>query len=297
MRRKLVSFDWAMKKLLRSKANFGILEGFLSELLNEEITVIQVLESESNKEESDDKFNRVDLKVMDSNKKIVIIEVQFERQFDFLQRILYGTSKVIIEHLKENDAYSEVSKVISVNILYFNLGEGCDYIYYGKTRFYGLHSKSELKLSDKQKELFKVEKVSDIYPEYYLLEVSNFNDIAKNSLDEWIYFLKNEEIKDDFSAKGLQEAKQKLDVMKMSDEERREYEDYQKQLHQKASMYQSHYLSGRMDGKKEGKEEGKQEEKCNVARKMIQKNLPIADIVEMTGLSREKIEKLKRQEV
>ena len=59
MNRKLVSFDWAMKKLLRSKANFDILEGFLSELLKEDIKIIEILESEGNKETFDDKYNRV----------------------------------------------------------------------------------------------------------------------------------------------------------------------------------------------------------------------------------------------
>ena len=67
--RRLVSFDWAIKKLLRSKVNFGILEGFLSELLNSDIKILQVIESESDKETTNDKFNRVDLKVIDSGKK------------------------------------------------------------------------------------------------------------------------------------------------------------------------------------------------------------------------------------
>ena len=62
-KRKLISFDWAMKKLLRSKANFEILEGFLSELLGDEIKILEVLESESNRENHRDKSNRVDLKV------------------------------------------------------------------------------------------------------------------------------------------------------------------------------------------------------------------------------------------
>ena len=60
---KLVRFDWAIKKLLRNKANFDILEGFLTALLRENIAVINILESESNKEDEDDKFNRVDLLV------------------------------------------------------------------------------------------------------------------------------------------------------------------------------------------------------------------------------------------
>jgi hypothetical protein len=58
-KRKLITFDWAIKRLLRSKANFGILEGFLSELLKEDITILDVLDSESNKDYKFDKFNRV----------------------------------------------------------------------------------------------------------------------------------------------------------------------------------------------------------------------------------------------
>ena len=55
--RKLVSFDWAVKKLLRSKANFEVLEGFLSELLFDDIKIIEVLESETNQDSEADKFN------------------------------------------------------------------------------------------------------------------------------------------------------------------------------------------------------------------------------------------------
>ena len=118
--RKLITFDWAMKRLLRSKANFEILEGFLSELLGEDILILEILESESNKESKTDKFNRVDLKVKDSKGEIVIIEVQYERELDYLQRMLYGTSRVITEHQQESEAYSKLVKVISVNILYFD---------------------------------------------------------------------------------------------------------------------------------------------------------------------------------
>src|ERR1035437_4766453 len=95
--RKLITLDWAMKRLLRSKANFEILEGFLSELLNEDIVILEILESESNKESKADKFNRVDLKVKNSVGEIIIIEVQYEREFDYLQRMLYGTSRAITE--------------------------------------------------------------------------------------------------------------------------------------------------------------------------------------------------------
>lgn len=258
--RKLISFDWAIKKILRSKANFGILEGFLSELLFTGISILEILESEGDRETQDNKSNRVDIKVKDGDGQILIIEVQYSRELDYLQRMLYATSKVIVEHLPKGAAYSEVSKVISVNILHFDLGKGDDYIYHGTTRFIGMHNQTELHLSEEQKQLYtKAQAIADLYPEYYLIELRNFNDIAKDSLDEWIYFLKNEEIKTDFKAKGLEEAQETLDVLKMPPSERQAYERYQEQLHYEASMYESTYVLGKWEGKKEGREEGLQE--------------------------------------
>ena len=259
MKRKLVSFDWAIKHILRSKANFGILEGFLSELLFDEIKIIDVLESESNKETKKDKFNCLDIKVRDSKDELIIIEIQYSRELDYLQRILYATSKVVTEHLQESEAYAKVSKVISVNILYFDFGDGDDYIYKGTTSFIGLHNKTRLKLNPKQEELYKTNKVEEIYPEYYLIKVKNFNDIATDSLDEWIYFLKNEEIKEDFNAKGLKKAKEILDYLKMSDNERWQYEQYQTDLHHQASLYESSFVIGKLQGHKEGIETGHKE--------------------------------------
>jgi hypothetical protein len=101
MVKKLVRFDWAMKKMLRHKANFHILEGFLSELLGEEVLIKQILESEGNKEEEDDKFNRVDILVENQKGELVIIEVHNTQEYDYFHRMLFGASKAITEHRKE----------------------------------------------------------------------------------------------------------------------------------------------------------------------------------------------------
>ncbi len=258
--RKLISFDWAIKKILRSKANFSILEGFLSELLFTEIQIIEILESESNQAVREDKFNRVDIKVKNQEGQILIIEVQFSRELDYLQRILYASSKVIMEHLPQGVSYSEVSKVISVNILhfdYFDLGKGDDYIYHGSTRFIGTHNQHELELSQEQKRLYSAQKIADLYPEYYLIELRNFNNIAQDTLDEWIYFLKNEKIEESFTAKGLKQAKEALDVLKMTPQERLAYERHQEDLHYQARMYQSTYVIGKLEGELEGWKKGK----------------------------------------
>ena len=294
MKRKLITFDWAIKRLLRSKANFGILEGFLTELLKENITILDILESEGNQEKNQDKFNRVDLKVRNSKDEIIIIEIQYDREYDYLQRIFYGVSKTAIEYMEEGDAYSAITKVISINILYFDLGKGTDYIYKGTTKFIGLHQHDQLELTDKQKELFKKDTIDSLFPEYYLIKINRFNDIAKDTLDEWIYFLKNEEIKESFTAKGLQEAQEKLSIMKLPEEEQKAYEHYKEDLHYQASMFESSFGDGYYEGKKKGKLEGKAEGKTEATKQMVlsmaKKGIAIEIISDITRLPIEKIE-------
>ncbi len=157
-----------------------------------------------------------------------MIEIQYDRELNYLQRVLYGSSKVITEHIKETESYSKIVKVISISILYFDFGSGDDYIYKGTTSFVGLHNYRILKLSSYQTQIYKTEEVEKIYPEYYLIKVKNFNDVAKDSLDQWIYFLKNEEIASDFKAKEV------LDYLKCSEQEKRAYEHYKESLHQQA---------------------------------------------------------------
>jgi predicted transposase/invertase (TIGR01784 family) len=235
MAKKLVRFDWAMKKMLRHKANFDILEGFLSELLDEEIKIKQILDSESNKEAADDKFNRVDILVENSKGELVIIEVQNSKEYDYFHRMLYGTSKAITEHIKEGQPYAEVRKVISITIAYFDLGQGKDYVYHGTTVFKGIHKHDILSLAEKQVELYKKNNIHEIFPEYWVIKVGKFGNKVKDKLDEWIYFFKNAEIKNDFSAKGLKEASERLDEMKLNEKDAKDYKKYLKELRNIAS--------------------------------------------------------------
>ncbi len=294
--RKLITFDWAMKRLLRSKVNFEILEGFLSELLGEDITILEILESESNKESRGDKFNRVDLKVKNGKGELIIIEVQYDREYDYLQRILYGTSRVITEHQKESDNYATLVKVISVNILYFDLGHGSDYIYHGTTSFTGIHDHDILKLDRRQQILYGKNSISNLSTEYYLIKVNNFNRMATTTLDEWIYFLKNQEIKDEFKAKGIQKAKQSFALLSMSDEELRAYNSYQDSLRDEASYIETNYYSAKMEGREEGitegREQGIEETTRTIAIKLIEQGTEIDIIKTVTGLSVAAIEEL-----
>jgi len=288
MKRKLISFDWAIKRILRSKANFEILEGFLSELLFEDITILEILESESNLEEIEDKSNRLDIKVKNQKDEIILIEIQYSSELDYLQRILYASSKAIVEHLKKGDQYKEISKIISISILYFDFGDGDDYIYKGTTSFIGLHNHTKLKLNEKQKELYKTDRVEKIYPEYYLIKVRNFNDNAKDTLDEWINFLKNEEISDATQAKGLLKAKEELDYLKMDKQEQLKYNAHEEEIRREASIYESTYVIGKIEGHREGRKEAEEKARAklrSMVESLLKSNVNKETIQSSTGLT------------
>lgn len=300
-----IRFDWAMKRLLRNKANFDVLEGFLSVLLKENITISEILDSESNKENQDDKYNRVDILVKNGNNELILIEVQNERENDYFHRMNYGQAKLTTEHLYEGNEYGKIKKVYSVNIVYFDLGQGDDYVYVGRTEFRGLHTKRLLKLNRGQKELYPVNNVSDIFATYYLLKVNAFDDVAKNSLDEWIYFLKNSEIKDEFTAKGLPEAKKKLRRDNLSPSDKISYELFLKNKRIRENVYHTAIKEGRDLAKNEYEPKleaaRRQEEEArkknidmqrNTASEMQALGVPVEKIMEITGLSEDEIKKL-----
>lgn len=115
------------------------------------------------------------------------------------------------------------------------MGQGKDYVYHGTTVFKGIHKNDILAFSDKQLELYKKGNIHEVYPEYWVIKVSQFHDRVKDKLDEWIYFFKNAEIKNSFSAKGLQEAGERLDEMKLDEKDAKAYKRYLKNLRDIAS--------------------------------------------------------------
>jgi len=283
-----IRFDWAAKKMLRDKANFGILEGFLSELLKDNIKINNILESETNKETGDDKYNRVDLLVQNSKKELIIIEIQNTRELDYLFRLLFITSKAITENMVEGSSYSSVIKVITISVLYFDLGQGNDYIYHGTTNFFGLHSKDQLQLSEGQKKLFQKQDVQQIFPEHYLIRISQFDEknftLTQDKFDEWVYFLKTSEIKDSFTAKGLDEARKKLTIMNMPTEEQKAYVRFLDKISTEASVAETL--------KFEAEQKVIKNAKLQIAKSMLQNNEPIEKIKIYTELTDNEIKSL-----
>lgn len=283
-----IRFDWAMKRLLRNKANFNVLEGLLTTLLNEKIIIHRLLESESNQEDEFDKYNRVDMLAENSRGELILIEVQNNNEYAYFQRMLFGVSKLVTEYINRGEGYDKVRKVYSINIVYFSLGHGKDIVYHGKTEFRGIHDNDILELSPFQRQTFKVDTVSQLYPEYYILKVNDFNQVAKSPLEEWIYYLNTGEISDHAQAPGLDAARERLKLDRMSKEELAAYYRHLDNI----VILRDNINTERAEGRVEGLEEGRLEERKQNALRMKSKGFSISDIAEITGLSMDEIESL-----
>ena len=293
---KYIRFDWAVKRMLRDKANFAVLEGLITVLTGEKVTIAEILESEGNQESAVDKFNRVDIKAKNEHGDIIIVEVQLTRQLYYLRRMLYGVSKAITEHIEIGNKYDKVKKVYSINILYFDLGQGSDYLYHGKTVFTGVHTGDQLRVNTREADEIKMTVPEDVFPEYYIVRVNEFNDVARTPIEEWLDYLKNNRIKDDTSTPGLKEARQRLLYMTMTDAERKAYD-----AHMDDIMVQNDVLDtakmegraeGRIEGRAEGRVEGRTEEKIEMAKKMKAMGMAIETISQISGLTAEQIDQL-----
>jgi len=281
--------------MLRDKKNFGILEGFLFELLGEDVKIEGLLESESNQEEEDDKFNRVDMFAENSKGEHIIIEIQNTRKLDYLMRMLFA--KAITEYLPVGAKYGEIKKVIAVSIVYFDLGKGEDYVYVGQTKFKGLHTKTELQLTTVQKRLLGKPTIHQAYPEYYLIRTTKFNDIVNDTLDEWIYFFKNSEFRDEFRAKEMQEVREKMNVMNMPDDERKKYDKFLERLHDEASYAETMKIEAEEAGAKAAKKvenKFREDERRGIAKKLIKMDFPNEQIAAITDFSIVEIQKSRK---
>ncbi len=222
-----IRLDWAAKNILRDKADFEIFEGLMTVLFNEPVKIIELLESESNRESKESKSNRVDIKAKNSKDEIILVEIQLEHQADFLERILFGVSKTIIEHIGKSQNYTNVKKVYSINILYFNLGQGKDYIYHGTNSFKGLNTGDTLAFNKRERKGYQRKEKANIFPEYYIIRVNQFEkESAETPLEEWMLYLRDGYIHPDTTTPGLQKARECLRILSMPEAERKAYERF-----------------------------------------------------------------------
>lgn len=291
---KYIRFDWAMKRLLRNKVNFGVLEGLLTTLLGERITIQKLMENSI--EDSQDKFSFANMIVTNEKQETFWIEIQNHNEYAYFERTIFDISQCLYNYITSKSNCYKVRKVYSVNIVYFTLGHGTDIVYHGKTEFRGIHNGELLELSPFQKQTFKVNEVSQLYPEYYILKVNDFNRVAKTPLEEWIYYLNTGDVPEGASAPGLEEVKERLKLDRMT---KTELDAYYRHLDNIVILRDNIFTEreegraeGRAEGRVEGRVEGERIKQLEIARNLKKLGLNTEAICQATGLSPQEVESL-----
>lgn len=288
-----IRFDWAARRILRDKANFGVLEGFVTVLLGFPVKIVDILESEGNQDSQDSKFNRVDIMARNHRDELIIVEIQLSRQVHYMERILFGVGKALTDNINSEEGYGKVKKIYSISNLYFDFGEGSDYVYHGQTTFKGVHTGDFFRMSPRERESLGMRSPEDIFPEYFLIRVNEFNKVASTPLEEWIEYLKSGNVRNDTNTPGLKVAREKLQYISMSNDEKRAYNHYLDNLMIEKDCLDTAKTEGIDEGIaigiKEGKAIGIEEGKLEIARNLKAMGMPAENIASATGLPIETI--------
>lgn len=297
----LISFDYAIKYLLRDKGDYSIVEGFISALLKtigyKPVKIVALLESESNKEDSKSKRSLADVIVEDEDHHKYIIEIERSVKDSFVHKSLFNTSRLIIDNLAQREDYTQIVKVFHISLLYFPIGSGNGAIYHGKTIAHEVETKERLSVHIKNQESGEVFDATDILPEYFYISVPLFNDRLEREIDDWLHVMKYDEVPQNYHSPYMAQVAEKLSILKMTPEERANYSYYQKKLYNDRDELQAAVNRGREEGiqigeakgKAEGKAEGRTEEKIEIAKNLLSQGVDAKTISLATGLSVEEV--------
>jgi len=290
MDKPLVSFDYAIKYLLKDKGDYGIVEGFISALLKTQgygdVKIIALLETESNKEDPKDKRSIADLIVEDENHNKYIIEIERNLKDSFLHKACFNSSRLIVDNLAQREDYTQIVKVFHISLLYFPIGKGTGSIFHGKTIIHEVETGERLNVHLKNQETNEVFDATDILPEYFFISVPGFNDRLEKEIDDWLYVMKHDNVPDIFHSPYMTQVAEKLSILKMSEEERADYTYYMKKLYNDRDELQAAETrgleKGKAEGRVEGRVEGLAEGKREVAIEMLNENFSDEMIVKLT---------------
>ena len=283
-----VKTDIAFKKVFGSKGHKEILIGFLNAVLDltgeraiREVTLknpwqppdIAIL-----------KETILDIKAVDNRGVSFIVEMQVERKYAFQKRAQYYTANAYTSQIDKGEDYPKLNQVIFIGILDFTCFEGDACL----TRHLILNQET------------RRQELQDL--EFNFVELPKFTKSEQELdgiIDKWIYFIKNAGnltmIPTNAEAiPELKEAYNQAAIFSWSREELNIYEYWRMEETSDRYRLQEEYGKGKMDGKLEGKIEGKiegkHEGKLEVARKLREKEMPVEDILEITGLSLDEFE-------
>ncbi|WP_339043805.1 PD-(D/E)XK nuclease family transposase [Cardinium endosymbiont of Tipula unca] len=255
----LISFDYAIKYLLKNKGDYDIIEGFISALLAiqgyKPVKINALLDGESNKETAELKRSIADLVVEDEDGNKYIVEIERTLTANFMHKACFNTSRLVVDSIYGNQNYTAIKKVFHISLLYFSKKEMNKPIYHGKTIIHEIDTENPIDMRIANQG-FVVYEHHNVFPEYFFISVLSFNGVINNELDEWLYVMKHSDTREDFKSLYMKKVAERLSILKMSTEERNAYYYYVKEAMQAQDMLTAAKIQGKEEGREEGKIQG-----------------------------------------
>lgn len=268
--------DFVFKKIFGNEQHPNILISFLNAVLNQKdvITSVKILNTDIDKEHIDDKYSRLDIKATTNNKEHINIEIQVKNEYNMVKRSMYYWSKMYEGQIIEGDDYDKLARTVCINIL--------DFKCLNNDRFHNFYRLKEVETN---------EELTDIQ-ELHFIELPKYKGLSEdeeipNMLDVWTTFIKNPESKVierlEMSREEIKEAKYELLRISASSKERELYERRKESLLNKVSAL------------KNAEEKGERKKAINIAKKAILKDMDNDTIQDLTELSIEEIEEIRKE--
>jgi predicted transposase/invertase (TIGR01784 family) len=279
----LISFDYAIKYLLKDKGDYDIVEGFISALLKSQgygpVKIHALMDTESNKEAFHLKKSLADLVVEDTEGQKYIVEIERAYTEKVIHKACFNSSRLIVDSISTGLDFTTIRKVFHVSLLYFHPVYMDHPLAHGKTIFKTLGTKDpiELNLNSPKGEVFDL----NILPEYFIISVPLFDNVIRQEIDEWLYVMKNSETQENFKSPYMKKVAERLNIVKMNDAERTAYYRYMKEAVSETEHLQAAENRGRAEGRAEGMAE--------MVRNMLSRGASPETIAHLTGLTLEEI--------
>ena len=238
----------------------------------------------------DKKTGILDVKIVADKINNIDIEMQVVKSEHIAERILFYWSKMYNKTIRKGYGYERGQKAICILIADFKISN--------LTQIDKFYTRWKIMEENYTKQNFTDKLYIVIIELEKLKGINDIKEIDNEELLNWCKFIKNpeemegEEMKNEY----IKKAKEKLDEINQSEEERRLAEIRERTIRDEMAIRDSGYIDGMKEGEKKGKIEGKNEgiaeEKLQIAKIMLKKKMLLEDIIEITRLSKSEIESL-----
>jgi len=258
----------------------NITKDFLEKILKRKIEKISLAQNPILRRElKSDKLGVLDIITELDGKEKCNIEMQLIDKNNIIERMLYYWSKIYTKQIKAGEDYNKLEKTIVILIADFNI-KGLEEVTY--------HSTWKIMETNYAKKLILTDKL-----ELDIIELSKIKgrENEKDQLLDWLIFLENPEservtLKMEEN-ENLKDAVEKLNKISEDEKMQRIIELREKAIRDEHAIYEK--------GVNDGIEKGSKEKELQIAKNMLKKGIKESDIKEITGLTKEEIEELKRK--